>query len=107
MTVFILVKVPVWNARLVQIRVNVEISHFRTFAYIIRFSISKKTQDSEQSVPSSQLSFEGDDDGSKSLDAEAERLEVERLAKEQLEKAKVELCMYLLLLLRCVDLQLS
>ncbi|EUB60654.1 Voltage-dependent L-type calcium channel subunit beta-2 [Echinococcus granulosus] len=49
-------------------------------------------QESERSVPSSQLSFDGeddDDDGSKSLDAETERLELERLAKEQLEKARV------------------
>lgn len=51
-------------------------------------------KDSERSVPSSQLSFDGEDDdedGGKSLDAEAERLELERLAKEQLEKAKVSL----------------
>nr|AAV31726.1 voltage-gated calcium channel beta subunit [Taenia solium] len=55
-------------------------------------STSIERQDSERSVPSSQLSFDGEDDdedGSKSLDAEAERLELERLAKEQLEKAKV------------------
>ncbi|KAM7537825.1 hypothetical protein Aperf_G00000059688 [Anoplocephala perfoliata] len=55
-------------------------------------STSFERQDSEHSVPSSQLSFEGEDDeddGSKSLDAEAERLELERLAREQLEKARV------------------
>ncbi|VDD76085.1 unnamed protein product [Mesocestoides corti] len=64
------------------------------------------SEDSERSMPSSQVSFEveedddedddeeddddgDDDDGSKSLDAETERLELERLAKEQLEKARV------------------
>ncbi|KAL5109790.1 Voltage-dependent L-type calcium channel subunit beta-2 [Taenia crassiceps] len=55
-------------------------------------STSFERQDSERSVPSSQFSFDGEDDdedGNKSLDAEAERLELERLAKEQLEKAKV------------------
>ncbi|VDO04898.1 unnamed protein product [Rodentolepis nana] len=55
-------------------------------------STSFERQDSEHSVPSSQLSFDGDednDDGSKSLDVEAERIELERLANEQLEKARV------------------
>lgn len=53
------------------------------------------------------MSFEGeddDDDGSKSLDAEAERLELERLAKEQLEKARVNFFVLLNILLEYISL---